>query len=176
MTLAEQMISPKPDIRTLEIDPEKDNWMILACDGIWNFMSSQEVVDYVNQRIGKTPDDKLSSICEEVRDFSIHKILRIVVILTIFQLFEHCLAPDTMGDGTGCDNMTAVIVKFKPGFKTVQDSVSDTETSVSSGSSEVSENGVKRAGEEHINSEKGDDPCDEPTSKKVKLDSSEAKI
>merc|ERR1719376_1386879 len=76
LTLAEQMISPKPDIRTLEIDPEKDNWMILACDGIWNFMSSQEVVDYVNLRIGKTPDDKLSSICEE--------------------LFEHCLAPDTM--------------------------------------------------------------------------------
>lgn len=25
-----------------------------------------------------------------------------------------CLAPDTSGDGTGCDNMTAVIVQFKP--------------------------------------------------------------
>lgn len=31
----------------------------------------------------------------------------------MFQLFDHCLSPDTMGDGTGCDNMTAVIVKFK---------------------------------------------------------------
>lgn len=31
-----------------------------------------------------------------------------------FQLFDHCLAPDTMGDGTGCDNMTAVIAKLKP--------------------------------------------------------------
>ena len=30
------------------------------------------------------------------------------------QLFDHCLAPDTMGDGTGCDNMTAVIAKLKP--------------------------------------------------------------
>ena len=29
-------------------------------------------------------------------------------------MFEHCLAPDTLGDGTGCDNMTAVIVRFKP--------------------------------------------------------------
>lgn len=28
------------------------------------------------------------------------------------QLFEFCLAPDTSGDGTGCDNMTCVIVKF----------------------------------------------------------------
>ena len=60
------MISPQPDIRTLEIDPEKDSWMILACDGIWNFMSSQEVVDYVNKKIDNTPHDKLSAICEEV--------------------------------------------------------------------------------------------------------------
>jgi protein phosphatase 1G len=29
------------------------------------------------------------------------------------QLFDFCLAPDTVGDGTGCDNMTAVIVRFK---------------------------------------------------------------
>lgn len=31
----------------------------------------------------------------------------------MLQLFDHCLAPDTLGDGTGCDNMTAVIVQFK---------------------------------------------------------------
>ena len=30
------------------------------------------------------------------------------------QLFDHCLAPNTLGDGTGCDNMTAVIVQFRP--------------------------------------------------------------
>ena len=60
------MISPQPDIRTLEIDPDKDSWMILACDGIWNFMSSQEVVDYIQQKIDITPHNKLSSICEEV--------------------------------------------------------------------------------------------------------------
>ena len=63
-----------------------------------------------------------------------------------------------MGDGTGCDNMTAVIVKFKPGFKTVKDSVSDLSSSATSGSKE---NGVKRAGED----------SDEPNSKKAKLDS-----
>lgn len=61
------MISPQPDIKTLEIDPEKDSWMILACDGIWNFMSSQEAVDYINPKIENTPQDKLSLICEEVR-------------------------------------------------------------------------------------------------------------
>lgn len=29
-------------------------------------------------------------------------------------MFDHCLAPSTLGDGTGCDNMTAIIVQFKP--------------------------------------------------------------
>lgn len=31
----DQMISALPDIRTLTIDPEEDEFMVLACDGIW---------------------------------------------------------------------------------------------------------------------------------------------
>ena len=27
-------------------------------------------------------------------------------------MFECCLAPDTLGDGTGCDNMTCIITTF----------------------------------------------------------------
>ena len=30
-------------LKVLDINPTTDEWMILACDGIWNFMSSQEV-------------------------------------------------------------------------------------------------------------------------------------
>lgn len=30
----------------------------------------------------------------------------------LLQLFDLCLAPNTYGDGTGCDNMTCVIVQF----------------------------------------------------------------
>lgn len=39
-----------------------------------------------------------------------------------FQLFDHCLAKDTHGDGTGCDNMTAIIVRFKWTPKDVKES------------------------------------------------------
>ncbi|XP_061401681.1 probable protein phosphatase CG10417 [Musca vetustissima] len=88
----EQMISALPDIKKLIISPE-DEFMVLACDGIWNFMTSEEVVNFVRLRLGDE-NKKMSEICEE--------------------LFDACLAPDTMGDGTGCDNMTAVIVRFKP--------------------------------------------------------------
>ncbi|CAG9860828.1 unnamed protein product [Phyllotreta striolata] len=87
----EQMITALPDIKTLTINPAEDEFLVLACDGIWNFMSSQEVVDFVRPRIEENA--KLSTICEE--------------------MFDHCLAPDTLGDGTGCDNMTAIIVRFK---------------------------------------------------------------
>jgi Serine/threonine protein phosphatase len=38
---------------------------VSACDGIWNSLSSQEVVDFVRERIGK--QEKLIDICEEVR-------------------------------------------------------------------------------------------------------------
>jgi serine/threonine protein phosphatase PrpC len=37
--------------------------MVIACDGIWNFMSSQDVVDFVRIRLEKK---SLSQICEEV--------------------------------------------------------------------------------------------------------------
>ncbi|XP_002737792.1 protein phosphatase 1G-like [Saccoglossus kowalevskii] len=91
----EQMISAFPDIQTLTLTPE-DEFMVVACDGIWNVMSSQEVVEFVKSRLDMKDDENkprtLSSICEE--------------------MFEHCIAPDTMGDGTGCDNMTCVIIRL----------------------------------------------------------------
>ncbi|XP_026329735.1 probable protein phosphatase 2C 11 isoform X2 [Hyposmocoma kahamanoa] len=91
----EQMITALPDVKTLTIDPEKDQFMVLACDGIWNFMSSQDVCDFILPRLAEGRE-RLSQICEE--------------------MFDHCLAPSTMGDGTGCDNMTAIIVRFKNGL------------------------------------------------------------
>merc|ERR1712080_205956 len=91
---------------TLQLDPTKDSYIVLACDGIWNSLTSQEVVDFISERLDKfssgengTKDPTtthLQTICEE--------------------LFEHCLAPDTMNDGTGMDNMTAVIVKLRNTF------------------------------------------------------------
>jgi len=77
-----------------------------------------------------------------------------------FQLFEHCLAPDTHGDGTGCDNMTAVIVKFKNGFQTVKDVVQspaaeDSAGSSAAGSSAAGSSGGKRAAAEQPDEESG---------------------
>jgi protein phosphatase 1G len=116
LPLTEQMISPVPDVKQLTINPETDPFMILACDGIWNSMSSQEVVDFVRERLEKKPE-KLSSVCEEVRKVMSAAAFPTVNNIPLFQLFDHCLSPDTLGDGTGCDNMTAVIIQFKDGLK-----------------------------------------------------------
>lgn len=59
------MISALPDIKTLDIDRSRDEFMVLACDGIWNSMSSQEVVDFINERLDKGVK-KLTDISEEV--------------------------------------------------------------------------------------------------------------
>ncbi|KAH8354955.1 hypothetical protein KR093_002912 [Drosophila rubida] len=101
-----QMISALPDIKKLIISPE-DEFMVLACDGIWNYMTSEEVVKFVRLRL-KDENKKLSEVCEE--------------------LFDNCLAPNTMGDGTGCDNMTAVIVKFQQKLQELPATIDPTET------------------------------------------------
>jgi len=98
LPLSDQMISPVPDVKKLTIDPEKDSFVLLACDGIWNSLSSQETVDFVNDRLEKKNAKHDTNYLTNI----------------IKELFDHCLAPDTMGDGTGCDNMTAVIAKLKP--------------------------------------------------------------
>ncbi|CAN0484552.1 unnamed protein product, partial [Hapterophycus canaliculatus] len=38
----EQMITADPDLKTLVLTPE-DEFIVLACDGVWNSLSSQEV-------------------------------------------------------------------------------------------------------------------------------------
>jgi protein phosphatase 1G len=60
----EQMISPMPTVQYLELTPETDEFIVLACDGVWNSMSSQQVVDFVKERIAV--ERSLSNICEEV--------------------------------------------------------------------------------------------------------------
>lgn len=60
----EQMISAQPDIKKITLTDE-DEFMILACDGIWNSLTSAEVVEFIKQRITEGTD-KISKICEEV--------------------------------------------------------------------------------------------------------------
>lgn len=88
LTPEKQVITADPDITTHQIT-EEDEFFVVACDGIWDCLSSQHVVDYVRRSIAQGLT--LGEVCES--------------------MCEYCLAPDTTaGAGVGCDNMTALIV------------------------------------------------------------------
>lgn len=59
------MISALPDIKRLTLTPQ-DEFMVLACDGIWNSMTSDEVVKFVKAKLIENPEISLKQICEEV--------------------------------------------------------------------------------------------------------------
>lgn len=64
LSAEEQMISAAPDLKKVVLEKE-DEFMVLACDGIWNYMTNDEVVGFVKHRIA-SGKKTLSEICEEV--------------------------------------------------------------------------------------------------------------
>ena len=95
----EQMITAYPEVvcETLTDDCE---FMILACDGIWDCKTNQEACDFVTERLKKNPNMKLSKIVEELVDeclaTDIYTGKKILIIL--------------LETGVGCDNMTCIII------------------------------------------------------------------
>ena len=89
----EQIVTADPDITIQELT-EDDEFLVLACDGIWDCMTNQDVVDFIRVRIATTGGN-LGSICEA--------------------LMDRCLASDSELGGIGCDNMTVIIVGFLRG-------------------------------------------------------------
>nr|CAH04419.1 protein phosphatase 2C [Euplotes vannus] len=87
----EQPITCVPDITVDKIKPG-DDFIVMACDGIWEVKSSQDVVDFISERLKK--DMKLTDI--------------------IGELFEDIISPDyTATQGLGCDNMSCIIIKLR---------------------------------------------------------------
>ncbi|CAL4158031.1 unnamed protein product, partial [Meganyctiphanes norvegica] len=88
----EQIVTALPEV---EIRDYNEDWefIILACDGIWDVMTNEEVIEFVRMRLGQgmEPED----ICED--------------------LMTRCLAPDCQMGGLGCDNMTVVLITLLHG-------------------------------------------------------------
>lgn len=92
----EQLVIPVPDVVSKERVPE-DRFVVLACDGIFDVLSNQELVSIISEELKK--GEKPEKICEKVCNI--------------------CLAPPAPEGGqpsrsAGTDNMTIVIVKLQP--------------------------------------------------------------
>ncbi|KAG8886210.1 Protein phosphatase 2C 2 [Tulasnella sp. 331] len=83
-----QIVTSDPEI-TVHQPTEDDEFVVLACDGIWDCLTSQQVIDICRREIANKKELK--------------EIAEIVI--------EKCLAPDSdINGGVGCDNMTITIV------------------------------------------------------------------
>jgi len=98
-----QLIIATPDVWTFQRDAD-DEFMVIACDGVWDVISSQEAVDFVRARLGSR-----ATWAERLRDGT----LELSAITE--ELLDHCISPDLdQTDGLGGDNMTGIIVVFVP--------------------------------------------------------------
>ncbi|WPH01917.1 protein phosphatase 2C protein 1 [Acrodontium crateriforme] len=83
----QQIVTAFPDVTVHEMSDD-DEFLVVACDGIWDCQSSQAVVEFV--RRGIAAKQELHSICENMMD--------------------NCLASNSETGGVGCDNMTMIII------------------------------------------------------------------
>ncbi|KAI1270741.1 putative serine/threonine phosphatase 2C ptc2 [Xylariaceae sp. FL1019] len=83
----QQIVTAYPDVVTHELSDD-DEFLVIACDGIWDCQSSQAVTEFV--RRGIAAKQELDKICENMMD--------------------NCLASNSETGGVGCDNMTMVII------------------------------------------------------------------
>ena len=74
----EQLVSPEPDIEVNE-RKDTDEFLFLACDGIFDVMSNEEVIEYISRQLTLTSD--LAEICSSLLDLCLHKVT--VVYFTV---------------------------------------------------------------------------------------------
>src|SRR6218665_190346 len=77
----EQLVSPEPEI-FIEERSDKDEFIVLACDGIWDVMTNEELCDFVRYRMLLTDD--LKSVCNSVVDTCLSK-ARLTIASTLLQ-------------------------------------------------------------------------------------------
>lgn len=66
----EQLVSPEPEVSVLERAPD-DGFLVLACDGIWDVMTNEELCLYVNSLLQLSDD--LEAITNQVIDTCLYK-------------------------------------------------------------------------------------------------------
>ncbi|XP_036437596.1 protein phosphatase, Mg2+/Mn2+ dependent, 1Ab isoform X2 [Colossoma macropomum] len=67
----EQLVSPEPEVYEIERAEAEDEFVVLACDGIWDVMTNEELCDFVRSRLEVTED--LERVCNEIVDTCLYK-------------------------------------------------------------------------------------------------------
>jgi protein phosphatase 2C family protein 2/3 len=84
-----QAVTCFPDIVSLDLNPE-DSFIIIACDGIWDCITSAQAVAFVKSKLQNEGD----------------------VVAAAEALIDMCMAEIVPDDGIGTDNMSVTIVRL----------------------------------------------------------------
>ncbi len=90
------MITCVPEIKTVKLTSD-DKFLVIACDGIWDCLTSQESVDFFTKNLKlRKAQQSTAKVIEDMFDQIICKDVH---------------APDC--DGSGTDKMTCVLIEIK---------------------------------------------------------------
>ncbi|XP_045459999.1 protein phosphatase 1B-like isoform X1 [Harmonia axyridis] len=80
----EQLVSPEPDIFVRDRDDTQDEFLVLACDGVWDVMSNEDLCQYIHNRLLVT--ENLSEVTSQVIDTCLYKGSRdnMSIVLIVF--------------------------------------------------------------------------------------------
>jgi len=67
----EQLVSPEPEFYMKRRESDKDEFLVLACDGVWDVMTNEDICSFISARMRVT--DNLEQIANEVIDTCLHK-------------------------------------------------------------------------------------------------------
>merc|ERR1712241_1624993 len=67
----EQLVLPEPEFYMKKRESDKDEFLVLACDGVWDVMTNEDICSFVAARMRVT--DNLEQIANEVIDTCLHK-------------------------------------------------------------------------------------------------------
>jgi len=112
----EQLVSPEPDVFIGERNRATDEFLILACDGIWDVMSNEELCDFVRDRMQISDD--LEAICNCVVDTCLSKGSRDNMSIVI-AAFEGAPAVSDSAKQKEADLDTRIETKVKEILQTV---------------------------------------------------------
>ena len=69
---SEQLVSPEPDMHILERSAANDQFLLLACDGVYDVMTNDEVIAFVLRHLEL--ESRLSKICSDLIDNCLNKV------------------------------------------------------------------------------------------------------
>lgn len=95
----ESQVTCEPDVLVHKIDYKRDEFLVLACDGIWDVYSNKELVQFIKDQL----------------------VLGVPLDVIIAKILDHGIARADSSTGVGFDNMTLIILVLNKRGETLAD-------------------------------------------------------